>query len=334
MQDMPTRPPAPRGDAARPDLLVSIINYETEALTIGCLASAMAETRGRDARIVVVDNRSRDGSADAVEAWIDGQGAGDRARLIRSKTNSGFSGGHNQAMAACPARHVLLLNSDAVLRPGCVDALLAAAAAEPRAGLFAPRIEHEDGAQQVNCFRFHGPASELVRGAQTGLVTRLFARGEVALEMPPDPGEIDWASFACILLRGAMVEELGPMDEGYFLYYEDAEYCLRARRAGWRVAYVPEARMVHYRGGSGPVKAQARARKRLPPYYYASRTRFLYQAHGAAGLWGANLAWLLGSGVAAARRLARLGGRRPTEGEARDIWTNALRPLGERRGTG
>ena len=79
----------------------------------------------------------------------------------------------------------------------------------------------------------------------------------------PDPAEIGWASFACILLRGEMVSAIGPMDEGYFLYFEDAEYCLRARRAGWRVAYVPEARVVHFRGGSGPVKALARARTEL-----------------------------------------------------------------------
>jgi GT2 family glycosyltransferase len=121
------------------------------------------------------------------------------------------------------------------------------------------------------------------------------------------------------------------MDDGYFLYFEDTEYCLRAARAGWSVAYVPQARAVHFRGGSGPVKAMAAAKKRLPAYFYASRSRFLYQAHGTAGLWLANLAWLSGRGLAQLRRLAGKPVPPSNAAEARDIWINSLSPLGDRR---
>ena len=313
---------------------VSIINYKTGPLTIDCVASVLADLDGLDARVVVVDNASADGSAEAIEAWIAAQPAPCPVRLIRSPVNSGFSGGHNIGIRAAPAEFHLLLNSDALLRPGALRALLDAADATPDAGLFGPRIEHEDGTGQTSCFRFPSPASELIAAAASGPVTALLRRHDVPLDMPPDPASIDWASFACILLRGAMVARIGPMDEGYFLYFEDAEYCLRARRAGWRVAHVPQARVVHLRGRSGPVKKLSAERTRLPGYYWASRTRFLYQAHGRSGLLAANLLWWAGRALAWLRPLSGRPVPRAIDRAGRDLWTNFLHPLGDRRAPG
>jgi GT2 family glycosyltransferase len=287
-----------------------------------------------DARIVVVDNASGDGSAEAVSEWISAQPEGTPVTLVHSEVNTGFSGGHNLGIGAVEAAYYLVLNSDAVVRPGFLRAILAVADANPRAGLIAPRIETDDGDVQVSQFRFHGPLSELMRAAQTGPVTTLFRHRVVALNPPVDPQEVEWASFACILLKAEMVRDLGPMDEDYFLYFEDAEYCLRARRAGWGIALAPEAVMVHFRGGSGPVKAQTRACKRLPPYYYSSRTRFLFQAHGRMGLLAANLAWHLGRGIAWLRRLTGRPVPPAIEREAGDIWTNFSAPLAPRRAPG
>ena len=312
-------------------LAVSIINFRTGDLTLNCVQSVLDDLAGLSARIVVVDNRSDDGSADQIERWIAAQDPPVPVSLVRSPTNSGFSGGHNQGISACEAEYYLILNSDAIIRPGFFRALLAAADANPGAGLFAPRIEYDDGLQQVSCFRFPSPASELIRGASSGPVTRLLARYDVPLAMPPAPDQIGWASFACILLRGSMIAEVGPMDEGYFLYFEDAEYCWRARKAGWKIAYVPEARAVHFRGGSGPVKALQHEKKRLPPYYYASRTRFLHQAYGWSGLMAANALWLLGRGLAQLRLLAGKSVPAANQGEMHDIWINVLSPLGDSR---
>ncbi len=310
-----------------PRLLISVINYRTGDLTIGAVRSVLEALGDRPAQVVIVDNASGDGSDGVIADWIAATGD-PRVRLVRSETNTGFSGGHNQALAADPeADFCLILNSDALLRPGFFDAVLAAAEAHPRAGLVAPRLEWEDGTEQVSCFRFAGPMSEVIRGAGTGPVTALLSRHVVALDPPPDPDAIEWASFACILLRGDMIREIGPMDEGYFLYFEDAEYALRARRAGWRVVYAPEARAVHFRGGSGPVKKMQAEKKRLPAYYWRSRTRFLRQAHGVFGPLLGNLGWMAGRGIAGARRLT---GRHvpPThDGEWRDIWTGCLTPL-------
>ncbi len=316
------------------EVVVSIINFRTGDLTIACIRSvlaAMAETDDVTGEVIVVDNRSDDGSAEAIEAWIAAQSPPVPVRLIRSPGNSGFSGGHNQAISAQRAAFYLLMNSDGLLRPGALGALLAAGRATPAAGIFAPRIEHEDGEAQMSCFGLPNPASELIRGAASGPVTRLLQRFDTAVPLPPAPERIGWASFACILLSGRMIDALGPLDEGYFLYFEDVEYCLRARRAGWRLMHVPEARMVHFRGGSGPVKKLAGERQRLPAYFYASRSRFFFQAGGRAGLLAANLAWMFGRGIAALRPLA--GRPRPPAiaGEWRDIWINFLRPLGDRR---
>ena len=317
-------------------LVVSIINYRTGPLTIQCLEAVAADcaTLGQGTatvEAVVVDNASGDGSAETIQERISAGTLGLSTQLVRSETNSGFSGGHNQAIGAVPADFYLLLNSDAMLRPGAIAALLGAAERHPAAGLLAPRIEYEDGTVQISCFRFASPLSELIRGAASGPLTRLLARHEVPLAMPPDPEEIEWASFACILLRGDMVRQVGLLDDGYFLYFEDAEYCLRAGRAGFRVVYVPEARVVHLRGRSGPVKTLARANARLPAYYHASRTRFLYQAHGRLGLFAANAAWMLGRCIA---WLRPLGGQRippVAPGQWRDLWINFRTPLGDRR---
>lgn len=315
-------------------IAISIINYRTGSLTLACVRSVLADIGDLDAEIVVVDNASGDGSAEEIADWIAGQPEGTPVRLVRSPRNTGFSGGHNQGMAAVPADHYLVLNSDALLRRGFLRAILAAADANPDAGLIAPQIETDTGEIQVSCFRFHSPWSELIRGAVSGPVTRLLKRHVVALPPPVDAAQIEWASFACILLRGAMVARLGPMDEGYFLYFEDAEYCLRARRAGWRIVPAPQAVAVHFRGGSGPVKALETARRRLPPYFYASRTRFFRQAYGPFGPVLANAMWHAGRAIARLRLLAGRAVPPAIEAEARDIWTNALSPLGPRRAPG
>jgi N-acetylglucosaminyl-diphospho-decaprenol L-rhamnosyltransferase len=312
------------------DIAVSIINFRTADLTINCVKSVLNAFEGVDGKIIVVDNFSGDGSAEEIAHWIDEQPAGTPVRLVLSQTNSGFSGGHNQGIVAAEAKTYLVLNSDAVVQPDFFTEILTVARANPKAGFIVPRLQGEDDDVQANCFRFPGPASEFMRGANSGPVTRLLKSWEVALPADPDPDQIEWASFACILLNGDMVRELKPMDEGYFLYFEDAEYCLRARRAGWGIIRAPKAVAIHFRGGSGPVKTLAKLRKRLPSYYYSSRTRFLYQSHGRLGLWTSNVAWILGRSIAALRRLGGRPSDNLREGEGRDIWINVMRPLGPR----
>ncbi|MEM7524165.1 MAG: glycosyltransferase family 2 protein [Pseudomonadota bacterium] len=315
---------------------MSIINYKTGALTIQCVRSVLDDIGDLDVHVVVVDNASGDGSVEEIADWIaalkaEAPAEAARVELVRSPTNTGFSGGHNIGVAAHPAEAYLVLNSDAVLRPGALASLLAAARAHPGAGLIAPRLEDEDGAPQVNCFRAHSWASELIAAAHTGFVTRALRRRDMPLPIDPSPDDIEWVSFACVLLRDDMVRAIGAMDEGFFLYCEDTEYCVRARRAGWSVRFTPEARVVHFRGGSAPVKALVKARKRPPAYLYASRTRIHRIANGRLGPLLANLAWLAGRAVALARRLVGRAPPQTVAHEARDIWINFFTPLGDSR---
>ncbi len=230
-------------------------------------------------------------------------------------------------MGACPAEYYLIQNSDSLLRPGFLQTILEAADATPEAGLFAPRIEHEDGTVQDSCFRFQSPTSEFIRAVNTGFVSKRLSNRLVSLGADLDPEKIEWASFASILLRHQMVDELGPMDEGFFLYFEDVEYCLRARRAGWKIIHIPKAIAVHFRGGSGPVKDLIKKRAALPPYYYRSRARFLYQAHGHTGLLMANLGWHAGRVIKNGSRILGQTIHPMPKREWRNIWLNFFSPL-------
>jgi N-acetylglucosaminyl-diphospho-decaprenol L-rhamnosyltransferase len=150
-------------------------------------------------------------------------------------------------------------------------------------GLFAPRIEHEDGEAQVSLFRFASPASELIRAANSGPILKLLRRREVALPLdptrPPSNGPVSPASFCA----PRWWRRSGRWTKGIFSISKTPNTACAARKAGWRIAHVPEAKMVHFRGGSGPVKALQKAKKRMPGYLYASRSRFFFQAYGRGG---------------------------------------------------
>ena len=310
-----------------PKLSVSIINYRTADLTLASLESVRDDMADRNFSVVVVDNASNDGSAEKIEAWIR-RAEDSRFQLVRSKVNSGFSAGHNLGFASNPdADFFLVLNSDAMVRSGFFDEILQAAEEQPDFGMFMPQLENEDGTPQVSCFRFHSVASEFLRGVATGPVTKILKRYVVATSEPLAPNEIEWASFACILLRGKMVREIGPMDEGYFLYFEDTEYSLRARRAGWRIRFVPNAHVAHLSGRSGPVGELTAKKKRLPAYFWRSRTRYLRQAYGPAGPLLGNSAWILGRVLSQGRWLAGKAPFAPIEREWSDMWLGFLDPL-------
>jgi hypothetical protein len=323
-----------RSESARARCAVGIIvvHFRTPDLLKNCLSALGPELWAADARVAVVDNFSDDGSAEAIAEFLRaGERWKERVMLIRSPENSGFSGGNNRGLAALDAPHYLLLNSDALVRPGAIARLVAASERAPRAGAVAPRLEHADGAPQISCFRFHSPLSEFLAAAQTAPLDRLFRFAVVPLPVADSPIECDWASFACILLKRRAVEETGAMDEGYFMYFEDADYCRRLKRRGWRVLYEPAARVVHLRGGSSPVKAAMESKTRPPAYYYAARTRYFRKWWGPLGPALANLMWLAGRAVAHLRAPFGKPAPKLCDRQFQDQWMNWRDPLGDRR---
>jgi GT2 family glycosyltransferase len=309
------------------ELVVSIINYRTPDLTLNCVRSVLAAGDGIALSVVIIDNASGDQSVVTISDWIDAQDPPVPVTLMVSEANLGFAGGHNAVMRAYPAEFYLLLNSDTLVRAGTLAGLLTAAQSAPQAGLLAPALEDEDGTRQISCFRLHSPASELIRGAATGPVTAMLARYDIPLGLDPAPTEIGWVSFACVLIRQEVFVQTGGMDDGFFLYYEDAEFCHRVCKTGWQIAHVPTARVAHFRGGSGPVKALSRAARRLPSYYYRSRTRYFRKLYGRTGPLAANLCWGAGRLIAVARRLVGKPVPKANASEWRDIWIGFMNPL-------
>lgn len=312
---------------ARKRVAVVVINYRTAPLVLDCLETLASEIDPSRDRVVVVDNASRDGSLHRLRTALRARGWSDWAELVAAERNGGFSAGNNIGLEAVDADAYLLLNSDTQLRPGALRELLHAMEQHPEAGLVSPRLEWPDGTPQKSCFRNPSPASELMRAARTGPVSSLLHRFEVPLPLSERPVNVPWTSFACVMIRREALDTVGRMDEGYFLYFEDIDYCRRAHEAGWTVLHWPRARVVHLRGGSGSVKSAHAQRKRLPRYYFESRARYFAKFYSVPGLWLANTAWLAGRGVAFAREL--VGHKEPhvCEREAMDIWTSALHPL-------
>ncbi len=308
-------------------LAIVVLNYRTPTLVIDCLRSFEAEiVLGRDC-VVVVDNCSGDNSAELIQSAITAE-QWTWATLIRAPANNGFSAGNNVGMQAISAEAYFLVNSDTLARPGVLDTLHTALINYPAAGIISPRLEWPNGDGQISCFHYNSPASEFLEAAKTGPISKLMRGREVAIPLSSDPIQPSWTSFAAVLVRAAVVDQVGPMDEGFFMYFEDVDYCRRTQAAGWQIQHVPAARMVHLRGGSSEVKSATKLRKRRPAYFYAARTRYFAKFYGGRfGVLRANLGWSFGRIIALIRET--IGNKEPhtCEKEERDIWTNWLDPL-------
>lgn len=308
-------------------LAVIILNYKTPQLVIDCLQSLSSEVDTAQHRVIVVDNDSNDGSVEKIRGAIATHHWSTWSEVLPSPVNGGFSAGNNVGIKAIDAEAYLLLNSDTIVRPGAIATLLTTMAQHPEAGLMSPRLEWPDTTPQISCFRYQSPFSELIGSANTSFFTTLLHKFHVPLPIAEQPCEPEWTSFACVLIRKEVIDQVGLMDEGYFMYYDDIDYCRQARNAGWSILHNPAARVVHLRGGSGSVKSDVANRNRPRPYLYASRSRYFSKYYGPFGLLFANAMWLLGRSVSLIRELT--GQKKPhtCEHTAQDIWMNWLNPL-------
>lgn len=310
------------------NLAIIIINYKTPELVKSVLESLKTEIDPAYMQVILVDNDSNDESINYLNGWIQQNHASQWVKLIDAEHNTGFSGGNNLGISSIKAEKYLLLNSDTIVRPGAIQLLLDAANQNPEVGLVSPRLEWEDATPQESCFRFHTPISELIKSASTGLVTKLFSKYVVAQPVKWTPDFYQWTSFACVLIKSEVFDEIGLLDDDFFMYFEDVEFSYRAIQAGWKILNIPQAHVVHLRGGSSPLKSQAKLRKRLPRYFYESRSRYFYLLYGYRGLLAANLFWLLGAIIASLRAiLSQKYQSNIAEKQWQDIWINFLNPL-------
>lgn len=220
---------------------VIILNHNTRDLLVACLKSVQAEQAGLSVDAVVVDNGSSDGSAEMVLEEFQG------VRLVRHAVNTGFAGGNNSGIRETSSPYVLLLNSDARLEPGALKAMVGFVEEHPDVGIVGPQLRNGDGSLQLSCGIPPTVWTETCNKLLLHVPFPFFKMGNWAHDTIR---EVGWVSGACLLARAAMLNRIGLLDEGMFMYYEDLDLCLRARRAGWRVCYLPSARVVHLGGGT------------------------------------------------------------------------------------
>ena len=278
----------PASESAESSLLVSIVNWKTADLTIGCLHSIAEEISDLpQCHVIVVDNGSPDQSADQISDAIQKNEWGSFVTLVRLTDNRGFAAGNNAAIrAGLEARpqtaHVLLLNPDTIVRHGAIPTLIHFMQTHDDIGIAGGRSEDPDTTPQHCCFTFPNIVGEAASATNVGLIRRLLKSRITHIPIPEEPSQVDWVSGAFMIVRTDVLHEVGLLDESFFLYFEETDFILRARRAGWPCWHVPQSRIVHLVGQSSGVTRRDQLPKRVPNYWYESRTRYFVMNHGRA----------------------------------------------------
>jgi hypothetical protein len=289
-----------------------IVNWNAGAALRGCLASVFSGEGADQDQVILVDNASTDGSQQGLTATYPA------LELIQNARNVGFARAVNQGLRAARAPFAVLLNPDVVLEPSAVSRLVEFMTTHPEAGAAGPRLLDRDGAIQGSARR--DPSAWTALFGRSAPLTRLFPNNPVSQRELPAlsadvavPIEVDWVSGACLIARRTAWEETGLLDERFFLFWEDADWCRRFRQAGWRVYYVPTAGGTHFVGVS-------RARRRLGSIrdFHVSAYRY-YRKHQARHALHP-LSLLVGTGLLASmalRSVQALWARRPSRADPR-----------------
>ena len=291
------------------NVVVVIVTFRSAGLTIDCLRSIEIErsTPGLQIRVIVVDNASGDAPiiAHAIEkncwsSWV---------ALIEAPKNGGFAYGNNLAFQRAyddgPPAYFHLLNPDTRVLKGAIGALVLFLETHPKVGIAGSRLEDVNGTDLTFAFRFPSIVSEFEQGLQLGLVSRLLQPWVVAIESRSEPQLIDWVSGASMIIRRQVVSTIGGLDENYFLYFEDPDFCFRAKKAGFSTWSVPQSRVTHISGQSTHVTGSYEARTRLPTYWFKSRRRYFMATYGLCYAAITDIISLLANGLGSLKRLVQ-----------------------------
>jgi GT2 family glycosyltransferase len=250
-----------------PDVSIVIVNWNTREDLLRCLASVDEEVRGVTSEVIVVDNGSGDGSAEAVRR------AYPRSIVIENARNLGFAHATNQGLKTMKGRYALLLNPDARLKTDAVEKLVSFMDGQQDAGVGGGQLLDADGSRQNSIANLPSLATELLNKS---LLRRCFSRRFPGKERHyPGPIEVESVIGACMLVRRAAIDAVGLLDEGYFLFFEETDWCYRMRRGGWKVFHVPGAEIYHLQGRSAEASiAMAKVE------YCRSRYRYFRKHYG------------------------------------------------------
>jgi hypothetical protein len=263
------------------DLSICIVTRNAKALLQDCLNSIYENTNDISFEIIVVDNNSQDSTVKMLRQEFP------KVQLIVNDHNAGFSVPCNQALKISRGRYVLLLNNDTIVLPKVLVHLIGFMDTHPEAGIAGPKVLNRDGTMQKQCRRSFAPPWDLFCyffGLSTLFPrSRLFARYLVTYEDENACHTVDSVSGSCMLIRREVMNKIGLLDERFFAYQEDTDYCFRANKAGWKIYYCPNAQIIHYGGHGGsrvnPYRAIFEWHKSYWLYYrknLASRYFFLF----------------------------------------------------------
>ena len=312
--------------------LVVIVDFRSTTVLLDCLQSLASEARAdASIHVAICQNGSGDGSDELLREAIRSRGWESWCSLLVLDHNRGFTGGNNAILEPAlrwpePPEFLLLLNPDTVPCSGMVGAMVRSLELNPNWGFVGPVMTFADGMQHASCFRDIRPINEFLHAAGTGPIDRLFRKWIVSTPFPHREAPHEWITFACAMTRREVLQETGLLDEGYFAYFDDADLCWRARRAGWTIGHCRATSCVHLKGTSSGVHKLRAERKPSPAYQMRGRARYFAKRHGIAGLWLANLCWHAGRAVSWTRELIERKQSHLPKSQWRAIWTNALRP--------
>ena len=287
---------------ARPELSVCIVNWNTRQDLEEALRSVFESDPELSIEVIVLDNASGDGSADMVRQRFP------QVTLIQSTDNTGFARGYNRAAAAATAPYLLILNPDTVVQAGALGRLVRFMDSHPDAAAAGPCLLNSDGTLQFSCRRFPRPMVGLLRNT---IIGRLAPRNRFTRDYLMQDWDhrsirhVDWVSGAAICIRREAWDQIGGFDEGYFMYSEDMDWCLRAEQAGWKIYYVPEAVIVHRIGRSSDLRPLA-----MVIQFHRSAARFYRKHYAPRWPWGLRLLPIAGLWLRAALVLAQISLRR------------------------
>jgi len=225
-----------------PDISFIIINWNTKQLLLDCLASVYQTVRTASFEVFVVDNGSVDGSTEAVAREYP------LVKLLANVRNEGFARANNAAILRMSGKYAVLLNSDTLLKKGAIEAMFAFMEAHPDAGMCGPQLLYGDGSKQTSTGAFPDILSELTSKS----LTRLFSAGKRGVSIPvfDAPTPVDFIIGACMFVRKSAIDDVGMLDDEYFFFYEEIDWCFRMKQRGWRVYHIPKIEIYHFGGQS------------------------------------------------------------------------------------
>ncbi len=252
-------------------LSVIIVSWNVRQPLVACLQSLARHPPNDPPEVIVVDNASTDGTVAVVQRDFP------RVSVLRNENNRGFAAANNQGIALARGEYLLLLNPDTIVHPCALETLCTFLDAHPDVGACGPRLLNEDGTTQPSARRFPSFRASLYRHTilRHFFVFRRHYRRWVMSGFSYDRQmDIDQLMGAALLLRRSAVDQVGPMDERFFMYYEEVDLCQRLRQAGWRVVFVPEATITHLGGESSrqvPIPARVMMLDSLLGYFRKHR---------------------------------------------------------------